>query len=144
MDTTHLSTSHLHIQNTQINLPLMTTYSDNSKIVFSHLGLIFNHLFVCPSEHNSFNVAPREQERCQLIKYSWLSDNTHTHLRCYRLSHLFSLYEGLAFSIIIHPVTGLPLERSAVNLLHNTSSNCTNFGSLFVACQCPSHFHFML
>jgi len=61
-----------------------------------------------------------------------------------QVSNLFSPYEDLAFSIIIGLVTGLPLECTAVNLLHNTSSNCTNFGCLFVACQCPSHFHFML
>jgi hypothetical protein len=43
-----------------------------------------------------------------------------------------SSYINLAFSIITGPVTGFPMEHTAVNHLYNTLSSCAYLGSFNV------------
>jgi hypothetical protein len=84
------------------------------------------------AQQYSYNLAPIEPDRCQIIKYSRLSDSTYIVKPALRVWHLLviliSAYKDFAFSSIIGPVMGLLSQHIVVNHWYNILSNWCNLG----------------
>jgi len=101
------------------------------------------------AQQNSYNLAPTEPDRCQIIKYSRLSDSTYIvkpALRVWHLSvNLISSNKQFAFSIITGPVMGLLSKHTVVYHWYNTLPNWCNLGcSNICHLKGPSNVHVLL